>query len=140
MPPPTIAIASEEEVRSGVLGRKLRQFNYGVVGPYPEVQSVWLNAKDDQGELVGGLRGFVFMDWFKIELLFVEEAQRTQGLGSALLAQGEDMARAKGAKNAWLDTFEWQARGFYIKQGYAEFGRIDDFIQNYYLAMMKKVL
>lgn len=81
-----------------------------------------------------------FLDWFKIELLFVEETQRTQGLGSALLAHGEDLARAKGAKNAWLDTFEWQARGFYMKQGYAEFGRIDGFIQNYYLALMKKAL
>ena len=140
MPQHMIEIATDEEVRSGVLGRKLRQFNYGVVGEYAEVQPIWLNTKDDQGHLAAGLRGFVFLDWFKIELLFVEETQRTQGLGSALLAHGEDLARAKGAKNAWLDTFEWQARGFYMKQGYAEFGRIDGFIQNYYLALMKKAL
>jgi len=39
-----------------------------------------------------------------------------------------------------LNTFEWQAREFYLKQGYEEFGRIDDYVQGFYVAYMKKAL
>ena len=26
-----------------------------------------------------------------------------------------------------LDTFDWQVEGFYLRRGYREFGRLDDF-------------
>ena len=52
----------------------------------------------------------------------------------------EQKARELGARNATLNTFEWQARAFYLKQGYEEFGRIDDYIQGFYMAYMKKAL
>jgi hypothetical protein len=31
----TVYVATEEEVRSGYVGRQLREFNYGYVGEYP---------------------------------------------------------------------------------------------------------
>ena len=129
-----------DEVRSGELGRRIRQFNYRFVGEYGEVQPVWLSAKDDDGAPVGGLRGFVFLDWLRIDILFVSEAVRRAGLGSRLLEAAEVRAKALGAKNVVLETFEWQARAFYIKQGYEEFARIDDYVKGFYLAHMKKSL
>lgn len=129
-----------EEVHSGELGRRMRQFNYRFVGEYGQVQPVWVSAKDDSGALVGGLRGFVFLHWLNVELLFVDEAARGQGVGRRLLAAGEEKALSLGARNATLNTFEWQARDFYRKQGYEEFGRIDDYIQGYYAAWMRKPL
>ena len=129
-----------EEVHSGELGRRMRQFNYRYVGEYGQVQPVWVSAKDASGALVGGLRGFVFLHWLNVELLFVDEAARHQGVGRTLLATAEDKARALGAVNATLNTFEWQARAFYLKQGYAEFGRIDNYIAGFYMAYMKKSL
>lgn len=136
----TIAPATDEELRSGELGRKLRHYNYGFVGEYPEQQYIRLNAKDESGRLLGGLRGFVFLYWLNIEVLFVEEDMRGTGLGSRLLAGAERQAIALGAQNARLDTFEWQARGFYLKHGYEEYARIDDCAPGYYLAHMKKSL
>ncbi|HZF82408.1 MAG TPA: GNAT family N-acetyltransferase [Burkholderiaceae bacterium] len=135
-----IGTPTVEEVRSGELGRRLRQFNHGVVGEYPETQPVWLNARDADGALMGGLRGFVFLGWLTVELLFVEEAARGAGLGSRLLAQAEAQARERGATRARLDTFEWQARGFYLRHGYEEFARIDDYVGGHWLASMRKVL
>lgn len=135
-----ISTASEEEVRSGVLGRRLREFNYGFVGEYPDTQPVWMNAKDAQGRLMGGLRGFVFLEWLRIDVLFVEEEARGTGLGRRLLAEAEARGKALGAGNAALETFEWQARGFYLKQGYEEFARIDNYARGNYLAYMKKKL
>ncbi|SEJ74715.1 MULTISPECIES: GNAT family N-acetyltransferase [unclassified Variovorax] len=136
----TIAPATDEELRSGELGRKQRHYNYGFVGEYPEQQYIRLNAKDESGRLLGGLRGFVFLYWLNIEVLFVEEDMRGTGLGSRLLAGAERQAIALGAQNARLDTFEWQARGFYLKHGYEEYARIDDCAPGYYLAHMKKSL
>ena len=140
MTTPTIYTATQEEVRSGTLGLKLRQFNYGFVGEYPQSQPVWLSAKDGDGALAGGLRGFVFLGWLNIDVLFVEEAARRQGLGARLLQEAERMARDMGARGAKLETFEWQAAAFYRKQGYEEFARINDFVKSFHLSMMKKAL
>ena len=52
----TITEATQEEVRSGDLGRRLRQFNYTIVGEYPENQPIWLNAKDEEGRTIGSLQ------------------------------------------------------------------------------------
>jgi GNAT superfamily N-acetyltransferase len=136
----TIIEAPEEEVRSGELGRRLRHFNYGFVGEYPESKPVWLSARDGEGRMVGGLRGYVFLYWLHIDVLWVDEAAREAGLGIALLVQAETKAKALGAHSAKLDTFQWQAPDFYAKRGYQEFGRIENHTNGYYLAFMMKKL
>lgn len=136
----TIAEATQEEVRSGELGRRLRHFNYGFVGEYPESQPIWLNARDGDGRVIGGLRGYVFLYWLHIDVLWVDESARAAGLGSALLDQAETEAKSLGAHSAKLDTFEWQAPAFYAKRGYREFGRIDNHTNGFYLVLMMKKL
>lgn len=136
----TFSTPTDEELRSGELGRKLRHFNYGFVGGYPEQQYVRINARDESGRLVGGLRAYVFLYWLDIDVLFVEEDMRGTGLGSRLLADAERQGMALGAKNAKLGTFEWQARGFYLKHGYEDYARIDDYAPGYYLQLMRKRL
>jgi GNAT superfamily N-acetyltransferase len=72
-----------------------------------------------QGRLAGGLvgetgRGFLFVD-----LLWVAEEARKSGLGSRLLAAAEGEALRRGCHAAWLDTYDFQARPFYERHGYA---------------------
>ena len=136
--PATISPATEEEVRSGVLGRQLREFNDRTVGEYPQEHPIRLNAKDEAGQLVGGLRAFVFLHWLRVEVLWVADAARGQGLGSRLLAQAEQEARDVGAIGSALETFEWQAPGFYLKRGYVESGRIADYAKGHALLTMSK--
>ncbi|MFC5609724.1 GNAT family N-acetyltransferase [Variovorax soli] len=135
-----ISEATPEEVRSGALGSRLRHFNYGFVGEYPEQQYIRLNAKSADGRLLGGLRGFVFLHWLTIDVLFVEADVRGAGLGGHLLAEAERRAVQLGARNAKLETFEWQAPKFYLKHGYEEYARIDDYAPGFYLACMRKSL
>lgn len=136
----TISPATEEEVRSGYVGRQLREFNYAHVGEYPEVQYIRLNARTSQGQVVGGLRAIVAMYWLRIEVLWVHEAERRNRIGSRLLAEAERLAFDLGAKNAALETFEWQAPAFYEKHGYKEVARMEKYVGDFYLAMMRKAL
>lgn len=136
----TFSTPTPEQLRAGELGRRLRHFNYATVGEYPEQQYIRIDARDQNDRLLGGIRGFVFLYWLNVEVLFVEEDARGARLGSGLLAEAERQAVALGAKNARLDTFEWQARGFYLEHGYEEYARIDDYAPGFYLAYMKKSL
>lgn len=136
----TVYPATEEEVRSGYVGRQLREFNYKHVGEYPEVQYIRLNARDPDGQVVGGLRAIVFLYWLRVEVLWVSECARGNGVGSRLLAESERMAVTMGARNAMLETFEWQAPRFYEKHGYAEAGRLEDYVGGFYLATFRKQL
>lgn len=82
--------------------------------------------KDDAGATVGGLWATIAFDWLVIELLVVPEALRGRDLGTEILVRAEESARARGCVGAWFDTFSFQARGFYEKQGYAVIGEIPD--------------
>lgn len=136
----TVAPATDEEVRSGYVGRQLREFNYRHVGAYPEVQSIRSNARDPGLQVVGGLRAIVAMHWLRIEVLWVRDDVRGHGIGSRLLLEAERLARGMGASNAALETFEWQAPRFYARHGYEEVARMDKYIGDFYLAILRKAL
>lgn len=84
-----------------------------------------LLLRNDVGELLAGLSGAVFWAWLFVEGLWVSEGLRGRGIGRALMTAAEDCARAKDCHSAWLDTF--QARGFYEKLGYEQFGVLEDY-------------
>ena len=79
----------------------------------------------DAGAIVAGLAGETYCGWLFVRYLWVSEALRGQGVGRELMAQAESRARDRGCHSAWLDTFSFQAPGFYRKLGYEEFGRLD---------------
>jgi N-acetylglutamate synthase-like GNAT family acetyltransferase len=59
--------------------------------------------------------------------MWVQEDLRGNGFGEELLKAVEKEAKEKGAKFAFLDTFSFQAPGFYQKFGYQVFGELPDF-------------
>lgn len=136
----TVSPATDEEVRSGYVGRQLREFNYRYVDEYPEPQYIRLNARDLENRVVGGLRAVVAMYWLRLEVLWVSDEWRGKGVGSRLLVEAERMAGGLGAKNAAVETFEWQAPGFYARHGYEEVARMDKYIGDFFLAIMRKAL
>ena len=131
----TIQPATAQE--SETLCARLRAFNRHAVGEF-DFTPVALAVRDAQGELLGGFLGEVYLGWLAIDVLWVDEALRGSGLGSALLLQAETHAVALGAQAAWLDTFEWQAEAFYRRHGYATFGQLDDFPRGFRRLFMRK--
>jgi GNAT superfamily N-acetyltransferase len=79
----------------------------------------------NEGEVVAGLAGETYCGWLFIRYLWVSEDLRGCGVGRELMARAEARARDRGCHSAWLDTFSFQAPGFYRKLGYEEFGRLD---------------
>ena len=57
--------------------------------------------------------------------LWLSEAVRGQGIGRQLLTEAEDHARRHGCHQIWLDTYSFQAPGFYQRLGYQIFGELD---------------
>lgn len=99
-------------------------FNEAQGGPARH-QPVCVALRDDDGKTIGGLIGGTGYDWLHIELLHVPEAARGQGLGKQLMQRAEDFARERNLAGIWLDTFNFQARGFYEKLGYTVFGTLE---------------
>jgi GNAT superfamily N-acetyltransferase len=79
------------------------------------------------GRLLGGVAGETNRGVLYVNLLWVAEGERGRGLGSRLLAAAEAEAAARGCRAAWLDTYDFQARPFYERHGYAAFGTLDGF-------------
>jgi GNAT superfamily N-acetyltransferase len=83
--------------------------------------------KDDSGLLLAGANGYNHWNYFFLAHLWVHESQRGKRVGSQLLAAVEAEAIARGCTDLWLDTFSFQAAGFYEKCGYKRFGQLDDY-------------
>ena len=87
-----------------------------------------LYAYDDAGELAAGIVGATWGGWLAIDLVWVREDQRGTGLGSELLRRIEQRARAeRDCVGVRLDTWGFQAKPFYEKQGYTVFGVLEDY-------------
>jgi GNAT superfamily N-acetyltransferase len=84
-------------------------------------------VKGDAGQVVGGLWGATAWQWLFVRLLWLPEALRGKGLGRDLLRRAEAEAVKRGCGKVWLDTYSFQARGFYEKLGYSVFGTLEDY-------------
>lgn len=85
-------------------------------------------VKNNRSKVIGGiLSGIGYWSGLEIKILWVDENYRNQGIGSWLLDITENMAKEKGAELSILDTFDFQAEGFYKKHDYITFGVINNF-------------
>ncbi len=77
--------------------------------------------------IIAGINSCIY-NWgiLYIDVLFVDEQHRGNNLGSSLLAHVEADARQMGAHLVHLDTFDFQAKDFYLKHGYVVFGTLDN--------------
>jgi GNAT superfamily N-acetyltransferase len=95
----------------------------------------------ENGVIVAGIRTCFYLGaCLAINVLFVDEDHRNKGLGVLLLNQVEADARAMGSKLSHLDTFNPEAKDFYLKQGYEIYGILEDCPPGHQRYYMKKSL
>ena len=78
------------------------------------------------GSIIGGLLGGTYWGWMYIDILWVREDHRRQGIGSRLLTEAEKEAIRRGCHHVHVDTMSWQAPMFYQKHGYEVIGVLPD--------------
>lgn len=84
----------------------------------PRELGIFLN--DENGEKVAGIICDTHGKWLLIHYLWVDETQRGKNIGSQLLMRAEEEAKSRGCEFSFVDTFDFQAPGFYMKHGYKE--------------------
>lgn len=90
----------------------------------------------DGGEPVGGAVGFVEYNWYFLDLLWLSKSCRGKNIGTDIIKTIEKFAKDKNLTGVRMETWDFQARGFYEKLGYSVYGKIDDCppgATNYYL-------
>lgn len=119
-------VASPGNAEREAILRILSAHNDAAVGPTGRRQ-VAIVVRDAAGTITGGLWGKIGYRWLFVEFLAVVPDHQGQGIGRDLMRRAEALAREADCIGMWLDTFSFQARGFYEKLGFAVFGNIGDF-------------
>lgn len=103
--------AHDQAFREG-LGAFIRRGDYDAT-----LQDLCYVCLDD-GAFVGGVLGFLRFDALYIDILFVKDDYRHQGIGRTLMHLIETAAKEKGYQKSYLGTETFQAVDFYQRLGY----------------------
>lgn len=125
MTTPVIVKATPEEAK--YVDARLTEFIDTQTPFTQKTNMVFMNYVIKENDVViAGINADVYY-WgiLYISELFVDEAFRGRSLGSKLLKHLEHEARAIGAKLSHCDTFDNQAKDFYLKHGYSVFGTLE---------------
>ena len=95
---------------------------------------------DQANQLMGGLIASTYWGWLDIDDFWLSAPIRRQGHGRTMLRMAEEEARARGCQRAMLQTFSFQARAFYEKQGYRVAGVMEDYPPGASFFWMRKEL
>lgn len=93
---------------------------------------------DPMGNPEGGLIGRTARGWLYVQMLFVPDHRRGQGLASRMLQMAEREAKIRGCLGSYLDTMSPQALGLYRKQGYEIIGQLEDLAGGHTISWLKK--
>jgi GNAT superfamily N-acetyltransferase len=108
---------------SAELRDRLTRFNEAHAGPL-RTRQIALTVRNEEGAIVAGLAGESLWNALYVHLLWVDEEYRRQGYGASLLRRAEETAIELSCRCVYLSSFEFQAPGFYTRQGYSLIGEL----------------
>ncbi len=94
----------------------------------------------EDGRVLAGALGHTQYGWLYLGWLWVSEELRGRGVGMELLRRAEAEGVARGCHHAHLTTLDFQARGFYERQGYSVFAVLEDYPRPHRRFFMRKEL
>ncbi len=81
----------------------------------------------DGDNFVGGIYGYIELDYVYVNLLFVNDNYRGNKVATKLMNLIEEEGKKRGIKNIYLGTCDFQAYDLYVKLGYFVSMTIKDF-------------
>lgn len=137
--PYTVDVSSEKESQD--ISNRLYASNLRHLNLPAETDIIFLNfIVKNTDDVIGGINAYVFSGVLFIDILFVEENYREKKIGTYLLQKVENEAKKRGGTLSHLDTFDFQAKDFYLKAGYEIFGVLENCPMNHKRYYMKKFL
>lgn len=139
-------------MKEGVMERSTREdmmlidegimaYNKGKVPFTQEPAFIPVNRviQNEEGEILAGVNSMIYC-WrvLAIDVLCVKEAYRKMGYGTRLLQELEKVAKEENCSLIHLDTFDFQAKGFYEKNGFEVFGTLENCPPGHARYYMKK--
>lgn len=125
--------ADNTVVREGIIA-----FNADIVGERDKPFSIFL--KNEVGKVFGGIQAFLDSESVYIDVLWVERSLQKQGYGTQLLKAAEQEALKKGCKFSTVDTWDFQAEEFYLKNDYERIGELKNYWHNHSKIFLRKNL
>ncbi|MBM7343459.1 GNAT family N-acetyltransferase [Pantoea coffeiphila] len=92
-----------------------------------DIHPLFLTLRDEQNQIMAGLVARTWWGGLEVQYLWVSDDCRGKGVGRDLMQNAEQEARKRGCHMAYVDTFDFQARGFYEKLGYSVYGELGDY-------------
>ena len=103
-------------------------------------KDVRIFIRNEENKVVGGAIGSVFGGWLYISLMWIEDSLRNRGYGTKLLEMMENEAVKLGCRHAHVDTYSFEARPFYEKNGYTVFALLENYPEGHSKHFLKKKL
>ncbi len=119
------------EADNAIVSEGIIAFNEKILGERDKAFSIFL--KNDLGKVFGGIQAFLGTESVYIDVLWVEGNIQKQGYGTKLLDAAEGEAIKNGCLFSLVDTWDFQAEEFYLKNGYERIGEL----KNYWLGHSK---
>jgi len=135
-----ISKSSDEIIE--LIDNTLGDFNKTQVIYNPKMDYVPLNfhIKDPVDNIIAGINAFACWQMLYLSEFFVKDTYRGKGIGTLLLTKVEQEAKNVGVLVSQTDTFDWQAKDFYLKLGYEIFGVIENCPDGHKRYYLKKTL
>lgn len=138
-----IKITSSTKKETDYIDNAIAKYNAKQVPFTQEVAFEGVNfiAKNEKGDVIGGINAMLYC-WgvLHIDILWVDDNYRSMGVGSKLMQKIHETANKKKCSLIHLDTFDFQAKDFYLKRGFEIFGVLEDCPPGHKRFYMKKSL
>ncbi|WP_455817339.1 GNAT family N-acetyltransferase [Pseudomonas cerasi] len=92
-----------------------------------DIHPLFLTLRDENNQIFAGLVARTWWGALEVQYLWVSDDCRGKGVGRDLMLAAEQEAKQRGCHMAYVDTFNFQAVGFYEKLGYSAYGALGDY-------------
>ena len=116
----------QEKIWSSLVASNKQKCQWFQKNPISEANEAKNFYAFEDGKLSGGAVGYILYESYFLELLWVDDACRLQKVGTSLMKQVEDYVKETKLIGIRLETWDFQAKGFYEKLGYNMYASIED--------------
>ncbi|MFA6303231.1 MAG: GNAT family N-acetyltransferase [Legionella sp.] len=118
--------SNPKEKDNEFLRKQIIEFNRSVL--HEQATQFSVLVKTDVGDIIGGATIWEHSDALYIDILWIDDIYRHKKIGTQLISKLFEQALIKNIRKIFVDTYDFQASEFYIKQGFRVIGRLENYL------------